>query len=352
MNRHFCTIVSYSHLPLARALAESLRASGNPEPLHVLVTDITPGEIAEERTLTLIPLSTLSPRIPAAMVRYFDAFELCNALKPFLISHLIEDLGSTHVIYLDADLWITGRFDTVWAELDTASLLLTPHQLTPPPLDLPVIDEIAIVDLGFLNGGFSAWRAGPEAARILAWMSERLPVYGFCDRSRCMFVDQKLLPLLLSYFPLDARILRDPGLNVAYWNAHERHVSRADRWLAGTRPVVFFHLSGYNLARPDKVCSYMPAAANARLLQIAPWFRELVGDYHACLSRHHAAHPARPYGHARFQGIELNRPLRTLLYREGRIDRATAAYWRIRIVESLRLAKRRLKRLTKAGPSP
>lgn len=347
--RFFCTIVSHSHLPQAHALAESLCASSNAEPLHILVTDLMPAERSAGTTANLLSVQDLGQDVPEAMLYYFDAFELCNALKPFLVSHLIDGLGAERVIYLDADLLVTGSFEEVWDSFGDASLLLTPHHLEPPAMNLRQVSEVEVVDLGFLNGGFSAWKAGAAAARILAWMRERLPVFGFCDRSRCMFVDQKLLPLTLSYFPDAVRVLRDPGLNVAYWNAHERNVRRAEHWCAGDRPVVFFHLSGYKLSRPDRACAYLPAVANDMLLQAAPWFAEVVSTYGTLLSRHQSVHVARPYGYSRFQGVELSLPLRRLLYRDGKLDRTTWRFWRIRGTESLRLMKRRLKSLLRGA---
>lgn len=341
--RLFCTIVSYSHLAQARALAESLRDAGNIEPLHILVTDLTPAEQAAEKTAHLLSISDLGGAGPEAMVYYFDAFELCNALKPFLVSHLINAMGAERVIYLDADLWVVGSFASVWSKLDDASLLLTPHHLSPPAMNLRQVNEVEVVDLGFLNGGFTAWKAGPASARILEWMQVRLPVFGFCDRSRCMFVDQKLLPLTLSYFPEAVRVLRDPGLNVAYWNAHERNVTRTDCWRADGHPVVFFHLSGYKLAHPDRACAYLPPEANDMLMHVAPWFSEVVAAYGALLARHQSVHVARPYGHARFEGVELSPPLRRLLYSEGKLDRASWSFWRLRLVEALRRTKRKIK---------
>lgn len=339
----FCTIVSYSHLPQARVLAESLRVAGNSEPLYILVTDLSPEEQQEEKTPTLLSLSDLRVNFPKAMIHYFDAFELCNALKPFLVSHLMNAVGVERIIYLDADIWVVGSFFDVWSRLDETALLLTPHHLEPPAMSLRQVNEVEVVDLGFLNGGFSAWKSGAASARILEWMCERMPVFGFCDRSRCMFVDQKLLPLTLSYFPDDVCVLRDPGLNVAYWNAHERDVRKTDCWRAGGRPVVFFHLSGYKISHPDRACAYLPAQANDMLVQVAPWFSEVVSAYGELLARHQSRHAPRPYGHAWFDGVELNPPLRRLLYSEGKLNRATWRFWRIRFTEMLRMTKRRIK---------
>lgn len=339
----FCTIVSRSHLSYAAVLADSLRASGNLEPLYVLVTDLIDAPLAADRNFVQLAPAALSVRFPERMLHYFDAFELCNALKPFLVSHLMREIAATHVIYLDSDLMVTAPFDRVWAELDRAALVLTPHQLTPPSLANNLLREIDIVDFGFINGGFAAWRAGVGADRILAWMRERFPVYGFCDRSRHMFVDQKLLPLLLAFFPEDVLVSRDPGLNVAYWNAHERPISfESNCWFVGLSPVVFFHLSGYKLSQPKAPCSYLERDRNEALLAAAPWLEQVLAQYHALLAPHFESHVPAAYRYSHFEGVKLNRPLRRLLFETGQIDRGSIAYWRIAATGSLRSLKRRM----------
>lgn len=341
----FCTIVTPSHLPYAWVLGESLRETGNSEPLHVLlVGGDRPANGPSPAGCTVLTLDELSIPYPALMRHYFSAFELCNALKPFLVTHLFEHLDCTDVIYLDSDLFVTASFEPVWRELSagTASLLLTPHHFNPPPLDAGYTSEVDVVDLGFLNGGFAAWRGGPATRRMLAWMCERFPVYGFY-RHLGMAADQKLLPLLLSYFPDDVRIWRHPGLNIAYWNAHERAVvARDGRWTCDGLPVFFFHMSGYKLDQPGLPCAYVAPEANRRLLAGAPWLSQVMADYRERLSRAFAGHKPEPYRYTHYDGVKLNPDYRRLLFRAGRLDRRDRVFWSIWITVRLRMIKRLL----------
>lgn len=342
----YCSVITLSHLPYAQALRDGLSAAGNPEPLHVLIVDAQAGQVPGREDMPVLTLDQLAPPPPAAMKYYFSAFELCNTLKPFLISHLLA-AGTERVIYLDCDLLVAGSFAPVWCQLDDAALLLTPHQLVPPPLDLPYGTELDIVDQGLFNGGFSAWRASPEASRMLEWMCSRLPRYGFNDRAHGMFVDQKLLPLLPEYFPAAVRILRDPTLNIAFWNAHEREVRPAapHGWTVAGQPVVFFHLSGYRTSRPSVPCTYLPDEANAALLVRCPWFREVLAAYHAGLARHEMAQPVPAYPYSHYEGTRLNAEFRRLLFRTGHLDRRTADYWILWGREFLRPPKQFITRM-------
>lgn len=342
----FCTVITFSHVPFARALAASLQASGNLETLHVLVTDASAANIPRGgAALQFIPLDTLTESGPALMRHYFDAFELCNALKPFLVSHLFAR-GFERVIYLDVDLLVTGSFAPVWEKLENTPLLLTPHQLAPPPLSITHTTEIDIIDQGLLNGGFSAWKRCAEALPLLAWLQSRLPVYGFCDRPHGMFVDQKLLPLLPHYFPQSVETLRDPRLNIAFWNAHERTVTRASdgRFEINALPVIFFHLSGYRLSRPGVVCTYMSPEANAGVLRAAPWLVEVMDLYHRGVAAHVETTPPPPYPFTIYEGVSLTKEFRRLLFKAGRLDRNDPAFRRVQIRERLRVAKRTVTR--------
>lgn len=340
--RVFCTIVTRSYLAPARALVTSLRRAGNTEQVHVLVTDAPPAQETTTDEFRTWAMSHLCVPVPQRMPFYFDAFELCNALKPFFVAHLMRQEHATEVIYLDSDIFVTGRFDRVWQQAPGTALLTTPHHFGPPPLSASYTHEPDIVDLGIINGGFALWRAGPAADRILEWMIERFPLYGFCDPARRMYVDQKLLPLLLVYFPDDIRILRDPGLNVAYWNAHERPVESAGgRWFIGGEEVVFFHLSGFRRSAPTRLSAYFDERANEAILSRAPWLRDVLAAYAALLATT-APDANAEYPYNEYQGIRLNSRFRRLLFDRGELDRTSWEFWRIWLWHRSRMAKRLL----------
>ena len=339
----FCTVVTSSHYPYVLALHESLRASGNREELHVLMVGSPPPAGDAESGLIVLGMDDLQVDVPAMMPYYYSAFEMCNALKPFLVSHLIGQDQMERVIFLDSDLLITDRFERVWQELDSASLLLTPHHYSPPALGSKHTNEVDVIDLGYLNGGFAGWRKGPVTTKILQWMRERFAVYGFY-RYLGMAADQKLLPLLLAYFPDDVKMLRDPGLNIAYWNAHERSVTEVspDHYEIEGRSVVFFHMSGCKPSHPGMPCAYISDEANAELLTAAPWLKPVVAHYQALLERHFSDYVADPYEFVKYDGVKLNDAYRRLLFKAGKLDRRDYRFWQIWCVVRLRMLKRLL----------
>lgn len=121
----FCTIVTRSHLPGVWALSESLRSAGNAEELHVLLADARRDQLpVGQEGLCFHGFDEIAGELPAHIRHYFDPFELCNALKPFLVGLLFR-AGAERVIYLDSDLMVVGSFSSVWDGFEQAALQVT-----------------------------------------------------------------------------------------------------------------------------------------------------------------------------------------------------------------------------------
>jgi hypothetical protein len=74
-------------------------------------------------------------------------------------------------------------------------------------------------------------------------------------------------------------VLRDRGVNVAYFNLHERPLSVVDgRIHAGDAPLRAFHFSGYELSNPDVLCRY-PGPRPRINLNNEPIVRQLCDNY-------------------------------------------------------------------------
>lgn len=93
-------------------------------------------------------------------------------------------------------------------------------------------------------------------------------------------------------------VLRDPGLNVAYWNIPERNIrrDRTGQVFAGTAPLKFFHFSGYDPHTPWLLSKHAGPKPRVRLAD-HPVIEDLCAQYAAELDRAgHADHLHRPYG--------------------------------------------------------
>jgi len=339
-----CTIVTKSYLPFARALRESLRRSDNHEKLFILLADSELGEpAANSEEIQTIGLGNLSPTIPLLPRYYFSAFELCAVLKPYLITYLFQQ-GAQKVVYLDSDIMVVGSLARVWESISVKTLSLCPHHLTPPPMNLSYTSDLAVSDMGVFNAGFYGVRATRVADEMLTWMRERLLVYGFSSRVNGMFTDQKMLPQLLQYYPEEVQILRDPGLNIAWWNAHERKIETiGGRYtVQGTESVVFFHMSGYLASKPNLLCSYLPEATTREILTSSPWFENVKREYYELLSRQSQDQQYSEYAFAIYNGMRLSPGLRALLLSKKTLSKSDPDVWKVCALDFLRSVKRKL----------
>jgi hypothetical protein len=247
-SERFCTIIASNYMPQARVLAASL-AEHHPDllPLLVLCVD-EPAEGAEsEANLEIVRPDelTIPKRTFWRMATLYDTTELCTALKPWLLEHLLAQ-GIEVAVYLDPDMLLLQPLSGMLDDARGAVALLTPHRLTPLGDDNLQPSEQSLLLSGFFNLGFIA--VTPRALPFLDWWKERLEFKSLIDHGSGYFTDQRWIDQAVHLFGLS--MTRDPRLNVAYWNFDERLDNVR---LMGTedqsRPSLL-HFSGYSPAVP------------------------------------------------------------------------------------------------------
>lgn len=248
-----CSIVARNYLPYARVVAAGWRRAHPHAPFCVLLLDGDHTDGAAEEFAVVVPEDLgLSPAGLAQLRGIYGVAEINSALKPHLLRHLLDE-GSDAVIYLDADTDVLGALDDVAELVLRDGVALTPHVLHSLPLDGMSPSELELERGGLYNSGSIA--VGQEDRRFLEWWASR-------TRRDCLFAedeglhaDQRCLDWVPVYFRHGVQ--RDPTLNVAQWNLHERHVDRDDAtFLVGDAPLRTFHFAGYDPQRPDQVTRY------------------------------------------------------------------------------------------------
>lgn len=181
----------------------------------------------------------------------FDVIEFNTNVKPTSLQLILKSHDA--VVYLDPDIKVYAPLDTVFESLETASIVVTPHSNT-PILDGKKPDDLELLKFGAFNLGFIGISHCTEGFAFLEWWSARCLEYGFYEPQLGLGVDQKWVGLAPCYFP-SMQISHDPGLNVAFWNLHERNLNHADGvWMInGKHPLKFIHFSSFNTNAPDDV---------------------------------------------------------------------------------------------------
>lgn len=209
----------------------------------------------------------------------FDIIEFNTNVKPKAIKYLLEE--NDKVIYLDPDIQMFSKIDDILIELQTASILLTPHSLT-PILDGSKPDDSELLRFGAYNLGFIGVSKCEESFLFLDWWSDRCLKLGFYEPQIGLAVDQKWIDLAPSFYP-NLRISTNIGLNVAFWNLHERELTKHDNhWFVNkTTPLVFFHFSSFNPDYPEVIAFKQTRYKKAERID----FIEIAREYSSNLNK-------------------------------------------------------------------
>jgi glycosyltransferase involved in cell wall biosynthesis/SAM-dependent methyltransferase len=244
MTLYACTIVARNYLPHARVLARSF-LEHNPDSRFVtLLIDDRERAVGDGEPFEVVRIEELVPDAAELhlLAAYYDVMELATAVKPLLLMHLLKRSGQP-VVYLDPDIQVYASLRTVEQAVEQEPIALTPHTLVPYPRDGLRPTEAEILGSGVYNLGFIAVSNGSED--FLRWWWERLQRDAIVAPTRMLFTDQRWIDFVPGLFPYV--LLKDPGLNVAYWNLHGRVVERGPgSYLVNGQPLRFFHYSGYS----------------------------------------------------------------------------------------------------------
>jgi hypothetical protein len=285
-----CTTVAKNYLAYARVVAESWRRAHPSSPFIVLVLD---GHDSELDVITPEQLG-LDPDELMVQRAMYDRLELATALKPHLLAALLRQ-GFDSVVFVDPDMDIFGSLDDVGFAAADYGIALCPHVLGPIPTDGCSPTEPELQAGGVFNSGLIA--VGSSAEPFLDWWAGRLARDCVFDQKANLFVDQRPLDWVPSYFP--HVVLRDPALNVAYWNLHERPLSEGARgYEVGGVPLKLFHFSGFAPESPDLLTTHTWSQPRLRTqMDGHPALCKLCAEYAAKVMRAgHSAIQSRAYG--------------------------------------------------------
>ncbi len=163
-----CTIIARNYWAHARVLTRSVLDHHPDAEVTVLVIDedastsdpawhehfdvVGPGDIGLDRDELM------------RMAGIYDVLELSTALKPWLLRSLLAK-DREPVIYLDPDIEVFAPIDEIVTHARDKGIVLTPHTISPLPLDGYGPTELTILQAGTYNLGFIA--VGSEADGFL-----------------------------------------------------------------------------------------------------------------------------------------------------------------------------------------
>ena len=268
------TICATNYVGKALALRQSYLVYHPESDFYILIVDREHDRFKSlEPDVNILWVEDLGIKDFSHYAMKFDIIELNTNVKASILSLLLLDYNM--VLYLDPDIYFYGTLQPVLRELESHSIVVTPHTLC-PVMDGKVPSDIDFLRMGAFNLGFIGVAKCEEAFIFLDWWSKRCLDFGFYEPQVGLAVDQKWIDLAPSFFP-GLKILRDPGLNVAFWNLHERIISRRDGiWLVnGEFLLRFFHFSSFNPRNPHAIAQKQSRFAD----ESRPDLHELLDSY-------------------------------------------------------------------------
>ena len=246
------TICSFNYLAQAWTLADSLRQHAPEYECVVCISDRGRGRgDAERLDHRMLWVDAIGDEVLDEMRERYSVVEFCTSIKPLLFLHFFKTESAVQVVYLDPDVLLLHSLDCVNRELEHCEILVTPHALSPFPFDDCVPRESQVLKFGLYNLGFLALREGPGCREFLLWWWERTRRWCHMNPGEGLYTDQKwvdLAPLFFSH----VSVSRNPGLNVAPWNLHERNPSLKEGcYFVHDFPLIFYHFSKYNPHSPQ-----------------------------------------------------------------------------------------------------
>ena len=241
------TSFTYSYLSRARILAQTVRRAHPDWAMQAVIVDKPPAGFDAAAALAgfdrVVDADTLRIPLFKAWLFKHDVVEACTAVKGQMLVELLE-AGFEKVIYLDPDIAVFHPLEAIEARLDTASVILTPHQCEPNELPIEIMDnERTSMQYGIYNLGFVAVRNDGVGRAFAAWWARELHRACYDAPQSGIFTDQKYCDLVPGLFDR-VYIERDPGCNVASWNLSRRSLrfSGSDILVNGS-PLKFYHFT-------------------------------------------------------------------------------------------------------------
>jgi hypothetical protein len=268
-----CTVFAANFAAMARVLRDSFHQFHPEIPFHMLLvgTKEEAGLLGGESAGVLGLHELRIPGLWKMLLRY-ERKQVLTALKPALIRFLLEQ-GYESVLFLDADLQVLATLDPVLQVVAEHSLTLTPHVGPAFALTGTPADAKPLLLAGVNNTGVVGVTNREESRRFVNWWEGRLRSHCLEDVRNGFHFDQRWADLAMGFVE-DLHLLRDPGVNVAYWNLSQVKVRETpEGCTADGAPLRLFHFSGYSPARPEFVTRHIPGLRINQMGEAAELFR-------------------------------------------------------------------------------
>lgn len=282
------TVGAVNYLPPILVLAETVKGHMPDARLCALVTDASPPVMKKIReqfgaSVDFVGCDDVQATDIARMREYYTLFEFNSACKALALDYQLRVRGEPECFFIDPDMFVLDDFTDI-ARSPGSDIVLTPHTFGPYPEDGELPSNMELITSGLINGGVIFARNSPAGAKAVNWLVRQTRFNWFVAPTFGLFGDQHWLALLMHFSGGTATLTRDPGINIAYWNLHERPLRTAgDRIMTGadsSHRARLFHFSGFAVPSGGRLTKHSKRRFDAATEEV---LRELVGRYEQAL---------------------------------------------------------------------
>jgi len=220
------------------------------------------------------------------MREYYTPLEFCSALKVLGSAYILKKEESC--LFLDPDMIVyDSLIDSVLDQ--SGQLVACCHSFSPFRKDGYGPEDLEFCLTGHMNGGVLFSRNTASGTPALDWLVEKTKYQWFLAPELGMYADQQWLSALPYLFRNQMTLVLDRGVNVAYWNLHERPLRRenpeAPVILSPSEPLRLMHFSGFKIGLSGRLTQHSNRVFDAETQVI---LEEMVDDYEKKLIIAHA----------------------------------------------------------------
>jgi lipopolysaccharide biosynthesis glycosyltransferase len=254
MKNAIFTICAKNYVAHAKTLADSIREFHPECDFFILLSDELDGNDLD-CNYKIIEAKDIGIAGFEKMAFQYDVIEFSTSIKPYFISKLFNE-GYDKVLYIDPDMVVYSSLNFIFNYLDDYDAVLTPHLLKPYIKYTGATSEEELLFVGIYNLGFFAIKNSLTGNHIADWWIEKLSNQCYGDKEDALHVDQRWMDFLPSLYTDEVLILRHPGVNLAFWNFHERKLSKVNSayFVDKDYPLVILHFSGLEAHNVEAVC--------------------------------------------------------------------------------------------------
>jgi len=252
MTKTLFSVCSISHLSYFKTMLDSFL-------LHNQGYDVVLGLIDKVESdfnfklnteVTIIQIDQMDIPHFSEIVDVYNPLELSCAMKPYVANFIFKKFKPDIILYLDTDILVFDNFTYAENLLNNNDLILTPHTFSEIN-DKKIPRERDFLNAGVFNAGFLMLKNTNNISNFLNWWMLRMKNQCHIDYKEGMMLDQIWLNLV-PYFFNKVAICDHLGYNFAYWNFHERVLSKNGQnyRVNNNFNLVFIHISGFDFNFP------------------------------------------------------------------------------------------------------